>query len=154
MTSAYNKKGARVLVSRASKKRSKAGWGSRGHPKAKYIPEPKARRVRIGMKSVKKVVRESLRSVPRWGRCNPQKVTGRCLEKESKTRAKAKAVPGRRAGESQAQRPRRETPKTKGRRGVGRVGLGIRDGEKRRVRILPTPPKRRKLRARVRTVDP
>jgi len=58
------------------------------------------------------------------------------LDKERRRRPKAKAVPGRRAGESQAQTPKREAPKAKGRRGVGRVGVGAWDGEKRRVRIL------------------
>jgi len=58
------------------------------------------------------------------------------LEKESRRRPKAKAVPGRSAGESQAQTPKREAPKANGRRGVGREGGGLRDGEKRRVRIL------------------
>jgi len=134
-------------------KRSKAGWGSRGQPKARYIPEQRARRTRIGIRIVKRVMRENLRSVPRWGRCKPQKATGRCREKESKSRPKAKAVPGRREGESQAQRPKRLTPMAKGSKGVGREGVDMPDGKNRRGLILCTPPNRKKLKAKVSTVE-
>jgi hypothetical protein len=76
------------------------------------------------------------------------------LEKERIKRPKARAVPGRRDGESQAERPSKERPTRKGRVGVWRVGKGRSGPGNRIFRILAAPPKKRKLKARVSTIDP